>query len=715
MPQENSAMDSSMEPGRDAFLPAFSVMVTGHRGPRLRRLDPDGPAPALRDTLQQVLTALRIGAGRAFDAGDAIYGRADPIYRLFTGVATGADELAAQVADAAGFRLNVIAPGRAADSGYTEPEPRRAIALGMRPTSENQRKLRQSDYSLRDDLTLCFADVLVAIWDGREPFPMRSGTSLAVKTALLRRTPVIWLQPHADGQPPEVRVTDPQRLTDTALTEIDVLGATPDLIARLFVTLEPDSAAFERLLDTWLLNLLAPFATTLEADNAERRLRERIARQHSLLGFVQAWGRYLLRRPGGRRAARPLSLLAWLQGTLLWLRVMLNPPQPSPELQVLEYLTLSVPAPRWQDRLVSRLHYGLAGLVKTTPAEAWQRFLRGSELARLDARPGPESPIREQFLPAYFAFGEAQARRCAQRYRDDTWLIFYAAAMAVFCAVAGALYLWPASVAGWGLTWVLLEFLLLRLIVGKVLQSRFRGWHRRWMGYRYMTEQLRVLRLGFPLLILPDSMRQTLWEPGPSAEQPMRLLHPESWVLQRILVAEGLPRSAARKPWFRITHHNEAILQVSRHALAENERYFYWVHHTLHQDHHRLHRFSLALFALTFAAVLSHFVFTLPGVLFFTAFFPAWGAAIHGILSQNEVVRVSAMAQQTLHRLRTLDTALSVHKTVTDSGIRISNDAEAWARTQELRGLVSAVADTLETENRQWVTLLQHNEPDLPG
>ncbi|MCH8550818.1 MAG: hypothetical protein LAT62_02710 [Natronospirillum sp.] len=713
MPTDTYNHDAPIEPGRDAFLPALGVMVAGHRQPRLVRQGQTPPFNDIAVALKQVLLTVQECAAEAFKDGHPVYRGLTPAYRLFTGDASGTDETAAQLAEQCGYRLNIIAPGRAADAAFTQPEARRAIALGMRPTRHLQRKLRQEDYSLRDDLALCFSDLMIAVWDGEEPFPMRSGTALAVRTALLRRTPVVWIQPRAD-QPPRVHLTDPERLTDTALAELEVLGATPDMVQKLFSTLPADSAAFRHLMQRWMRGLLLPFADSLDDHNPERRQREVLARQHTLPQLGWQWVRHLSGRHPG---PAPPNLWQWWQGFRAWLRAMVDTPRPSPGYQVLEYLTMSAPPPQWHERITSRLHTALASLIKTSPSEVRERLRQSQQSPPpRQTEPEPDSPIREQFLPHYFAFGEQQARRCAMRYRDDTWLIFYAAAMAVFCAVAGAIYLWPASIGGLSLVWVILEFLLLRLIVSKVLGARLQGWHRRWMGYRFMTEQLRILRLGFPLLVLPDCMRQRLWTPDRRGDGvTMRPLHPESWILQRILIAEGLPRSATGKPWFRITHHNEATLNLTRHALSSNRRYFAHLHHKLHEDHHRLHRFSLVLFGMTFLAVLSHFLFTLPGILFFTAFFPAWGAAIHGVLNQNEVARVSAMAQHTLHQLRTLDTALTLHRDVTESGIQINDEAEAWARTRELRGLVSALTETLETENRQWVSLLQHNEPDLPG
>ncbi|MFY0664476.1 MAG: hypothetical protein JXQ97_07620 [Natronospirillum sp.] len=692
------------------IAPALGVMVAGHRAKRLATTGYADGNGHLAELMQQVLTCVRERAAVAFAAGARLYDDAPVAYRLLTGVADGVDELAANLAQPAGYELHVVAPGRADDASYTEPAPKRAISLGMKPTGVRSRALRQDDYSLRDRMVLSFSDLLIAVWDGQEPFPMTSGTALAVTSALLRRIPVIWLALGDQGQMPTLWLADPATLTDSALTEIEVLGATPELLQRLFVQYEPDDVAFAQQLDLWFNGLLIPFLPALNDQSEERILRRRIARQDTTLGYLKGWLSYVLTMG---KTQRPLGLINWLLGGVLWLQVMLNPPQRSVGLQITECLSSNVRHISWSENMVSRLHGFFSGLIKLEPREALHS-LRSEHLNETGDHNGvPATPIRETSLPGFFHWADAQARVFATRYRDDTWVIYYAAALAVFCAVAGAIYLWPAREPGWYYFWVILEFILLRFVVGRVLIARFKGWHERWMSYRYLAEQLRILRIGFPLMVLPESVKQRIWEPKASA--PISLTQAEGWILQRILVAEGLPQSAAGKAYFRITHHNEAILHGVNHALSDNRHYYHRKYHRLHHDHHRLHRFSLLLFALTFAAVLSHFVFHLPGILFFTAFFPAWGAAIHGILNQNEVSRISAISAQTWQRLNTLSTAMQMHQTVTESGVAINDQAIAWARTRELRELVRAFTDTLADENKQWVSLLQHNQPDLPA
>lgn len=709
---------SSREQFRHTLKPVFTTLVTGHRKSRLSASGYEALDARLMNCLSAILRTVHTEASQAFNAGRPIYEDAPATCRLLTGVADGADEIAANVAHAAQHELHMLAPGRAADAGFTEPEPDRAVALGMKPTGATDRQLRQSDYSLRDNLALNFSDLLIVVWDGHEPFPMNSGTALMVQTALSRRKPVIWIDIGQAADLPGVWVTEPGALTDTALTELDVLGATPELLRKLFIPVSVDSAQLSEAVATWLQGLLVPFATVEHPDNPERQLRHRIGRQSSLLGYLWQWLTFAASRVGLTEARRPLSLGAWAKGGMLWFQVMLSPPKRSTALRIHECLHSDVRAFSWQENLMSRVHGFFSELVKLSPRRAISSLSHPPLVAteRPPAPDEPSKPIVETDLPAFFRWADAQARVFSTRHRDDTWVIYYAAAFAVFCAVAGATYLWPAGVAGWTMTWVILEFVALRFVVGRVLIARFKGWHGRWMSYRYLAEQLRMARLGFPLLAMPSGFRQSVWEPDPDPHgNPIHIVRPEAWILQRILIAEGLPQSVAGKVYFRITHHNEAILRGVNRKIADNMDYYHRLHERLHRDHHYLHRFSLILFGLTFLAVISHFVLHLPGILFFTAFFPAWGAAIHGILTQNEVGRISSMAAQTWQRLNTLDTAMKYHQTITESGIQLNDQSLAWARTRELRGLVRATVDTLENENSQWVALLQHNETDLPA
>lgn len=110
---------------------------------------------------------------------------------------------------------------------------------------------------------------------------------------------------------------------------------------------------------------------------------------------------------------------------------------------------------------------------------------------------------------------------------------------------------------------------------------------------------------------------------------------------------------------------------------------------------------------------MSRILVSISWILIFTAFFPAWGAAIHGILTHNEVVRMSAMAGSVWSKLTTLEEAADLYAGSLSQPVGTAS--EYWHRTRELRDLVQVLTRVLSDENQHWRTLLQHNHPDLPA
>lgn len=203
------------------------------------------------------------------------------------------------------------------------------------------------------------------------------------------------------------------------------------------------------------------------------------------------------------------------------------------------------------------------------------------------------------------------ARLYARRRRDHSWAIFVAAALAVFCAVAGSLTLWPASLSGFWLFWGICEFFLLRYIIGHVLQLRYRDWHGHWMRYRFIAEQLRYLQIGYPLMVLPHAFQRPSWTVrSRDGEAHGELVAAELWLLQRLLIATGPPRPAAgadNSQHYNLTEHNTLALRYFHAALQEHRDYFARSYQRLHQDHELLHHLAMLLFGTTFVAVSVHF------------------------------------------------------------------------------------------------------------
>ncbi len=710
--------------GAPKLAPVFSLLVGGHRQARLQRHWLNGDTARLRqstleDDLKAVMRYLAQAAEQAFNQGSMVYLEENTQFRLITGQADGVDQMASHLAKETGYERHLLVPRHASDAPRPLAAGERGVAMQM-TAPDDRPDLDDSLHQMRDQLALSFADWVIAVWDGKEPSFLQSGTAQLIREALLRRTPVVLLYLDGAKDRPQIMITRPERLTDAWRVEAEVLGAGSTQLLSVFEPFDEFNSEAKALIQEWMVGLLLPFLPALDPSSTERQLLQRIQRQKSVSRYGWQWLQWWLKPKSRNKNEPPLAFFDWVKGSWLWLNIMLNPPQKSQPLRVLEALQTDVRAYTWQESLVSRAHGFFSSLAKLEFKRAWLSLRRAPCQSRYRQAIHPadaiaaEHPIKEPALEQVFNWSDAQAQVFSNRYRDDTWMIYYAAAFAVFCAVAGAIHLWPAPKQGIPFIWVLLEFVLLHFIVRRVLKARFKDYHGQWMNFRFIAEQIRYLRLGYPLLVLPSAFSTPVWEPPQTPAEnssPIELKSAEAWILQRLLVAEGLPESASGGSWYGLTEHNPETLSYIRSVLEEHRSYYLRSYHNLHHDHVYLHKLAFGLFTLTFFAVTIHFFYNLPGILIFTAFFPAWGAAIHGILSQNEVVRVSSMAAQVWQELTTLTEAFDLHEQMTHR----FDQQQGWERTQELRELVTAAAKILSNENQYWRSLFQHNHPSLPA
>ncbi len=88
-------------------------------------------------------------------------------------------------------------------------------------------------------------------------------------------------------------------------------------------------------------------------------------------------------------------------------------------------------------------------------------------------------------------------------HRDLIWATHFAAAFAVFAAVAGIALEILVVLLGW------LEFIALVFVLSLIFASRHFALRDRWTACRLGAEQLRIARMSLPLLVLPSALATT--------------------------------------------------------------------------------------------------------------------------------------------------------------------------------------------------------------
>ena len=253
MPDEHDTVTS--HPPRPAF--GLAVGITGHRPPLLDGDAAERAAPRLAE----VLTMLAGAATRVLEQEARFFLSDAPAMRLVTPLAEGADQLAAELALAAGYRIEAVLPLPRDD--YTDDfvaantGARFATLLGQARCALELPTLpagRADSYALAGRAMLAHSDVVIALWDGA-PARGPGGTADIVARALRQGLPVIHIP--LDDAPVTIRWSgyDP-------LVRPEANDQAP---RRTF-----DAAAIQTLLN----KLLAPPAAPIERACLEQFLTE---------------------------------------------------------------------------------------------------------------------------------------------------------------------------------------------------------------------------------------------------------------------------------------------------------------------------------------------------------------------------------------------------------------------------------------------------------
>ncbi|HET7708122.1 MAG TPA: hypothetical protein VFK50_01150 [Sphingomicrobium sp.] len=180
-------------PPRPRF--ALNIGITGHRATVL----PRGTADLIRPILDEVFRELRAAAEEIHDQETEIFSSQEPLLRLHTPLASGSDQLAAQSARASNFFIRALLP-------FAPEEYRKDFEGPERDDYDLQLAMADALFSLPGDreeqdeayvnvgkAVIAAADILVAIWDGREGNG-RGGTAHVVDLALGESVPVIHIE-----------------------------------------------------------------------------------------------------------------------------------------------------------------------------------------------------------------------------------------------------------------------------------------------------------------------------------------------------------------------------------------------------------------------------------------------------------------------------------------------------------------------------------------
>ncbi len=302
-----------------------------------------------------------------------------------------------------------------------------------------------------------------------------------------------------------------------------------------------------------------------------------------------------------------------------------------------------------------------------------------------------------------FIWSDQRANVAAGFHRDVTWCLYLLSTLAVFSAVAGVIDL--GAIPDW--FWPVTElFAIAVLLVSYSMAARL-NLHGKWLFHRFIAEQIRYTRLGFPLLTFQEPLlaplRHTVQMKDGQIQTTLRSA--ETWLFKRTVVASGLPH-LAHKAIYQPDKICHELRDYVVNVITDQCSYHKNTYKTLHTIEHRLHLLTQLAFITTGLAVIGHFVIHAQWLLIFTAALPAFAAGIHGIVTMNEMGRVSQMSKHThhqlLHLLECISRLDSLH----------FDDARFFI---QLRNITHEAASVMSNVNRQWQDLIEHQATALPA
>ena len=303
----------------------------------------------------------------------------------------------------------------------------------------------------------------------------------------------------------------------------------------------------------------------------------------------------------------------------------------------------------------------------------------------------PHDRINAGVRPHY-AWADKTADHYADLHRSAFVLTSILTPLAVFAALAPIAFPpWRTGVCAATLMGV--EFVLVVVLLGLLRGERKGEWHKRWMEYRVLAEQLRQLRLVTPVGGgRPRSRpRPHLSNYGDPTQSWM------SWTVRAIAREIGLPNVVVSPDYV-------GSCLTDLYVLADGQLQFHEASAARSETIHlRLHHWSIFLLWLTVAGVLLH-IFTIAvrpteayapyaegALVMIAAVCPALGAAFASINNQGEFQRMAKRSE-----------AMSAFFAAHRDAIRALRAAPTPPRMEQVEPLARQIAEAMVDEVSDW-------------
>lgn len=625
--------------------PRFNIAIAGHGSERINS--------AAKHTLAAIKSAMSVlikelaEQSQVFVQSDH---KAKDVYnlekgvklRLLTGNFDGADQLAMEIAREQQHHLALILPENSNHSVADE------ILCFNASSSQPGVHLPEEVYQQRDDLLLAQANMLMVVWDGQFNPSRKSGTTWLIQQALLRNIPVYWL---------DIGHSSLSWLVHTAAHRLTI----------------EEEVFCQQLFYDWSEAKAAEFKTRFfkaQAKNLEQEVIQQVFLPNAF--FADHKDHETNKKHNVTSITSPMICKIFKD----------HEDNKKPNVTISQF---------FQHKFT---------LAKTGGFEKFMHAL--FRLNGKDMLSGIKSFFsfgnNESKNNSMFTFVASAANDVSGRYRSSIWLTYLMSPLAVLAAVMGVLPSLDTHAvheAGHHASVHWTAYAELGLIGGILLivaLASFQNWHKWWLPLRSNAEMLRyhtnlsdeygkqalgIGALSTPLLRLPA----TSWE---------------HWLFKRVYV--NLPLADQKYLTTKgLKEGLEALIedQLSYHAGKSEKE---------HSLHHFLHWASLILFAVTLLAVVIHFFEHYSWLLIATAAFPAFAAAIHGILTMSESERISEQSHEMVHQLCAYHTAL-----------KALPDDESWTTMLATRNIATQVVSLMVNETQSWQSLIRFRAPGLPA